>query len=109
MENKKRGRPAGIPKTGGRKSGTPNAITGDLRSFYARLIDDNRTEIIKRLKRLDDASFFQALDRINKYVLPTLTSVSNEVTLKNKLDKLSDVKLEQLIDNLTQEGDLEDE
>lgn len=29
---KKRGRPSGIPKTGGRKKGTPNKVTADVKS-----------------------------------------------------------------------------
>lgn len=95
-----RGRKPGTPKTGGRKKGTPNAVTGSLREFYAKLIDDNRTEIITRLRRLDDVAFFQALDRINKYVLPTLTSVSSEVEIKNKLEALTDNQLDDLINEL---------
>lgn len=105
MENKKRGRPPGIPKTGGRKKGTQNAITGDLRTFYANLIDENREEIVKRLKRLDDTSFFAAIDRINRYVLPQLSAVTSEVTVNNKLESLSTEQLEKLINSILQENE----
>lgn len=89
----------------GRPKGVPNKLTGDLRTFYANLIDENRAEIIKRLKRLDDVSFFAAIDRINRYVLPTLASVTSEVTVTNKLEQLSTEQLEKLINSILQENE----
>lgn len=97
---KKAGRPKGIPKTGGRKKGTPNTVTTDLRTFYKELLDDNRGEIIKRLKRLEDKDFFQALDRMNRYVLPQLQSIDHSVMLTDKLEALTEAQLNILIDHI---------
>lgn len=88
----------------GRPKGVPNKLTGDLRTFYANLIDANRAEIIKRLKRLDDASFFQALDKLNKFVIPALSSVTSDVTVINKLEQLNETQLNCLIDQILQDG-----
>lgn len=89
-----------MPKTGGRKKGTPNAVTTDLRTFYKMLLDDNRGEIIKRLKRLDDKDFFQALDRFNRYVLPQLQSIDANVMFADKLEQLTEAQLNLLIDQI---------
>lgn len=97
-----KGRKPGTPKTGGRAKGTPNTVTSDLRTFYASLIDENRNEIVKRLKRLDDVSFFQAIDRLNRYVLPQLSSVSGEINIKNQLESLSNEQLEKLVAEILQ-------
>jgi len=35
-----RGRPKGIPKTGGRKPGSPNRVTVEVRAAAAALVDD---------------------------------------------------------------------
>ena len=42
----------GTPKTGGRKAGTPNKITGTLKEFLSDLIDDNREQIKQDLESL---------------------------------------------------------
>lgn len=109
IDMKKVGRPKGLPKTGGRKKGTPNAVTTDLRTFYKMLLDDNRGEIIKRLKRLDDKDFFQALDRFNRYVLPQLQSIDANVMFAEKLEQLTEAQLNLLIDQILNSTEHEQE
>ena len=89
----------------GRPKGVANKVTTDLRTFYSKLIDDNREEIVKRLKRLDDASFFQALDRINKYVLPTLSATTIDATIDSstRIGKMSEEQINRLIDEVLEE------
>ena len=38
-------RTKGTPKTGGRKAGTPNRVTGTLKEFVSNLIDQNMEQI----------------------------------------------------------------
>lgn len=106
-EKRKRGRPPGKAKTGGRKPGTPNKVTSDLRTFYAELIDKNREEIEKRLKRADDATFLQMIDRLNKYVIPTLSSTTVDATVNAgaRMDQLNHDQLNRIIDQVIDESD----
>lgn len=63
-------RTKGTPKTGGRSAGTPNKITGTLKEFVANLIDQNREQIEKDLKRIEPKERLMILERLMAYVLP---------------------------------------
>ena len=79
------GRLKGTKKTGGRKAGTPNKVTGTLKEFIVALIDDNREQIIKDIATLDakDRVFF--LERLMAYVIPKLASTKFEQETKDDL------------------------
>ena len=48
------GRAKGTPKTGGRKAGTPNKTTTDIKTWVANILDGGRDEFASRLASLDD-------------------------------------------------------
>ncbi|MGN7203930.1 hypothetical protein ACTHQF_06620 [Pedobacter sp. SAFR-022] len=95
--NKKRGRPPGRPKTGGRMPGTPNKITSDLRSRIHDLIDDNWEQMKEDVKVLDAEKRLSFIEKLLKYAVPTLSSVSSEIELKSKLEGMSEDQLNTLI------------
>jgi len=70
VENNRMSRAKGTPKTGGRSAGTPNKITGTLKEFVANLIDQNRQQIEKDLKRIEPKERLMILERLMAYVLP---------------------------------------
>ena len=41
VENPRKGKPKGSPKTGGRQAGTPNKATGVARLAFANFVDNN--------------------------------------------------------------------
>lgn len=43
------GRAKGTPKTGGRKAGTPNKATTDIKTWVANILDGGRADFEKRL------------------------------------------------------------
>ena len=51
------GRAKGTPKTGGRKAGTPNKTTTDIKTWVANILDGGRIDFEKRLAKLDDKEF----------------------------------------------------
>ncbi len=63
-------RTKGTPKTGGRKAGTPNKVTGTIKEFLANVIDDNREQIEKDLKVLEPKDRLMMLERFMQYVTP---------------------------------------
>ncbi len=63
-------------KVGGRKAGTPNKITTDLRKRIALLIEDNFETIEADFQQLDSEKRLIVLERYLKYCLPPLHSIS---------------------------------
>ena len=68
-------RQKGTPKTGGRKRGTPNKVTGTLKEFVANLIDKNRGQMERDLRSLNPKDRLFILERLMQYVLPKNQSV----------------------------------
>jgi hypothetical protein len=55
-------RPNGTPKTGGRRRGTPNRVTREVREFLAEVLTDPGVQEALRAKLLagDTSAFFKA-------------------------------------------------
>lgn len=78
-------RPKGSPKYGGRKKGTPNAVTKDLRERIAGFLTDNWEEAVASWSKIDDPK-----DKLKLYIdlanfgIPKLQAVSLEATVKKE-------------------------
>ncbi len=57
-------------KTGGRKAGTPNLITADIKSRIAALIDEQFDSISADMAALEPKDRIAAYQRFIEYVLP---------------------------------------
>jgi hypothetical protein len=60
----------GTPKTGGRRKGTPNKATADLRVWVAELIDSNLEQIEADLKTLEPKERCLFIEKLLPYVIP---------------------------------------
>ena len=97
MEKGKTNNPNGRPK------GTPNRITADMRDWLSAVIDKNRKQMEKDLKRLEPKDRLQILEKMMQYVIPKQQAVSAEIDF----NRLSDEQLDAVIDKLTKS--IEDE
>ena len=97
MEKGKTNNPNGRPK------GTPNKITADMRDWLSAVIDKNRKQMEKDLKRLEPKDRLQILEKLMQYVIPKQQAVSAEIDF----NRLSDEQLDAVIDKLTKS--IEDE
>lgn len=97
MEKGKTNNPNGRPK------GTPNKITADMRDWLSAVIDKNRKQMEKDLKRLEPKDRLQILEKMMQYVIPKQQAVSAEIDF----NRLSDEQLDAVIDKLTKS--IEDE
>lgn len=93
----------GTPKTGGRAKGTPNKVTATVKDWISQLIDDNRNQIEKDIKKLSPKDRLQVFERLMQYVIPKQQSVKADVDLT----RLSDEQLDLVVNELTK--DLNDE
>ena len=71
-------RPKGTPKTGGRKKGTPNKASTDIRTWVAKILDANREEFVLRLARLEDRDYIKTITGLLAYVVPKMSPYSIE-------------------------------
>jgi hypothetical protein len=96
-EKKEAGRKPGHKKTGGRKKGTPNKITADVRILFSDFAQENFSEFAESFNEIDDPEKkCKVYIDLCRYVVPALQSVNvNDVTEKKKtieaaLEKLSE-------------------
>ena len=90
-------RAKGTQKTGGRAAGTPNRTTAEMKTWLSGLIDKNRRQIEKDLKRLEPKDRLLILERLMQYTVPKMQAVTAQIDL----NKLSDEQLNILINELT--------
>ncbi len=98
-------RAKGTPKTGGRKAGTPNKITSTVKDWISQLIDENRNQIEKDIKKLSPKDRLQVFEKLMQYVIPKQQSVRADIDLS----KLSEAQLDLIVDELTKNINYEGE
>jgi len=80
----------------GRKKGTPNKLTADLRQRINEVLENNWQNIEADIKALEPKDRLMFIEKLLKYTLPTLQATS----LTTDFDKLSDEQLDRIIDEL---------
>ena len=93
MEKGKTNNPNGRPK------GTPNKITADMRGWLTAVIDKNRKQMEKDLKRLEPKDRLQILEKLMQYVIPKQQAVSADIDF----GRLTDEQLDAVIGQLTKD------
>lgn len=78
----------------GRKPGTPNRVTGDLRQRIQQLLDDQFNQLQEDFKTLDPKERINAFIRLLEYTTPKLQRSETTIDLSN----LSDAEVEMLFD-----------
>lgn len=89
---------------GGRKPGTTNKVTGDLRAFFDDFIRQNAARMQADYNKLSSRDRVLFIEKLSKYVLPTMQSVS----LESDLDRLPDNQVDELLQRLTENLNLND-
>ena len=74
-------------KFGGRKKGTPNKTTAEIREFIQTLLGDNMETIQSDLDQLEPKDRIQTMIQLAKFVLPTLKAME----LNPKEDKIIEI------------------
>jgi len=87
-------------KTGGRKKGTPNKVTKDLRQRITDLLEKNFERIESDFNKLDSEKRLIILEKYLKYSLPPLQTVNVQAEIKSQLEALSDEQLTQLAEKI---------
>ena len=83
-------------KTGGRKPGTPNKITTDLRKRINDFLSDNWEMLQEDFKQLEPKDRVNFYEKILQYGLPRLQSTE----LTSDIERLTDQQLDYIINDL---------
>ena len=95
----------GKGRIGGRAKGTPNKVSSTVKDWISQLIDDNRVQIEKDIKKLSPKDRLQMFEKLMQYVVPKQQSVRADIDLS----KLSETQLDLIVDELTKYIDDESE
>ena len=99
------GRRKGTGKTGGRKAGTPNKVSGTVKEWIASIIDGNREQFEKDLEKLEPGERVRVISNLLQYVTPKMQSVSPSEMLNEeykKLEELLESSSDEAIDRITE-------
>ncbi|MDY2634090.1 MAG: hypothetical protein SOV83_05840 [Prevotella sp.] len=94
----------GKGRIGGRAKGTPNKVTASLKEFIKNLIDNNRSQIIADMKKLEPYQRLLFIERLMGYVLPKQAAVDikSQIDAEYKaLERLIDDAPDEFIDKIT--------
>lgn len=84
------GRQKGAVKTGGRKAGTPNKITGTVKEWIWKVIDGKRQQFENDLDDLEPGERVRAISNLLQYVTPKMQSASPEGLLEAEYKRLEE-------------------
>lgn len=85
------GRKKGTEKTGGRKKGTPNRISGTVKEWITSIIDTNRNQFKNDLELLEPGERVRVISNLLQYVTPKMQSVSPGEMLDAEYKKLEEL------------------
>lgn len=91
----------GNPK--GRPKGKPNKVTSELKFWIQELIDGNRDNFEKDLKKLEPKDRLMIIEKLMNYVVPKQQAISIEAQVQAEyaeLEKLLDKAPEKVVDAL---------
>ncbi len=74
--------PAGRPK------GKPNKSTSETKAWINQLIEDNRDQVAKDLKKLEPKDRLAIIEKLIQYVVPKQQSISVEAQIQAEYDSL---------------------
>lgn len=84
----------------GRKPGTPNKVTKDLRKWINGFIESQTDQIQRDWQQLEPKDRIILFERLLKYSLPTLQATS----LTTDFEKMTDEQLDQIINELQKQS-----
>ena len=80
-------------KTGGRKVGTPNRTTAEIREHFQNLIADNLDQLKNDLKELEPIQRLKMIIELSRFVLPTLKAIESKSQNDNNIKPVQVVML----------------
>lgn len=83
-------------KFGGRKKGTPNKSTKEIREMLKTLVSNNIEQLDEDIKQLEPVQRIKAIIELSRFVIPTLKAVENT---QNNIQNFTPVQIKATIIN----------
>lgn len=93
------GRTKGCAKTGGRKKGTPNKVSRDLRGWIFEVLEAGKDAFVQNLSMTEPKDFCKVYLGLMGYVMPKMVAVTAEEARRAEYNEL-----EALFDRLPDEA-----
>ncbi len=81
----------------GRPKGKPNKITADLREWINDLLQDNRAQFVRDLKKVEPEKRLLIFEKLLSFAVPKLQSVDTSLYF----EQLSDEELNRIVNDLS--------
>ena len=93
-----RGKPKGLPKSGGRKKGTLNKKTLEGKQLFEDLFFGDKEQIEKSFDKLSDREKFDVMAKFAPYVFPKLSSTESKLSFD--VGAMSDEQIDRQFDRI---------
>ena len=89
-------------KTGGRQKGVTNKASSQLRGMITQFLHENWQQLQRdfKSKRMHPRDRLAFIEKLLKFVVPTMASTNATIDLKNQLEALSDQDLQKVINTI---------
>ena len=82
------GRTKGSVKTGGRKKGTPNRASKDMKAWISEVLEVGQSMFVQNLSQIEPKDFCKVYLGLLGYVVPKMVAVSAEEMYKAEYSEL---------------------
>lgn len=96
----KPGRKPGTPKTGGRRPGSQNKVSAELKQWIETIIQDNKPQFEKNIKLLEPEKQVAAIERLLSYIVSKPQNLDIKMEYRH-LEALLERTPEQYIEKIT--------
>lgn len=86
-------RKKGSEKSGGRKRGTPNKVTSDLKTWVASILDGGREKFVADLGALPPPDYIRVFTGLLNYALPKMVATSPDEVLRKEKEMMQELLL----------------
>lgn len=87
----------------GRPKGSPNKTTTEARQWLSKLIEKNRKQIEKDLKRLEPKDRLLILEKLMNYTVPKMQSVDAKIDLHTLTDEQLATVITEVVERIQDE------
>lgn len=90
-------------KTGGRRKGTPNKISTELKTKISNLLSNNFEKLEKELQSMSGKDFVHYYTKLSEFVLPKMRSMEPQIVWGDLSESEKDEILNTIADKVKEE------
>ena len=96
-------------KFGGRKMGSKNLVTIELKTWISQIIDENRDQLKSDFLALDSEKRWMVADKLLSFVIAKQTASTSEINLNGLTENELDLLTSKILNNINHENEGTDE